>query len=114
MSSLPVVQNVESQGQVTNDVIVSANPEHGNSREDSEESAQNLEQFRKELEEAILMYRNKSFEERPKIPRIFLSATNRSTVQAINTLLPAYFENSTSLEIRTRFCSALPWQFVEL
>lgn len=62
-----------------------------------ETAAQDIEQLRRTLEEAISEFRNLPLERRPRIPRIPLSRKNRDVVGGISNMLGPYLESSMSL-----------------
>ncbi|CAG4981657.1 unnamed protein product [Parnassius apollo] len=59
--------------------------------------AQELEQMRSTLEEAILETRSTPLENRRRLPRIPLSKRNRAVVRALNPMLVTYLEASRDL-----------------
>ncbi|XP_045541420.1 uncharacterized protein LOC123722902 [Papilio machaon] len=67
--------------------------------EDDEEemAAQDIEQMRRILEEAIVETRRMPFENRPRLPRIPLSKRNRNVVRALNPMLNVYLADSRDL-----------------
>ncbi|CAG5053947.1 unnamed protein product [Parnassius apollo] len=59
--------------------------------------AQELEQIRSTMEEAIVETRRTSLENRPRLRRIALSKRNRAVVRALNPMLVTYLEASRDL-----------------